>query len=170
MTGFFSTTSSLRYAKLLYVFAVGALGALVAIDNLIDYGANFEYTVVILSMQETFPDNPARWRAIDSPWLQHAGFLTIVLTEALIGLFGLWGAVDLWRNRHDDRAFHAAKAKGAIALTLGVALWFVGFLVVAGEWFMMWQTGDYNAQQSAFRFAVLCALGLIFLQGREDPA
>ncbi len=50
-------------------------------------------------------------------------------------------------------------------LTVGFALWFFGFMVIAGEYFAMWQSKDWNAQQAAFRFhmAVLGVLIFVYL-------
>ena len=31
-------------------------------------------------------------------------------------------------------------------------MWFVGFVVVGGEWFLMWQSATWNGQEAAFRF------------------
>jgi len=50
---------------------------------------------------------------------------------------------------------------------LGVLLWFTGFVVVAGEWFLMWQSETWNAQQPAFIFAASFFLILMLLT-RED--
>jgi len=40
--------------------------------------------------------------------------------------------------------------------------------VIAGEWLLMWQSKDWNAQQAAFRFAVLFLLGLIFVSLKDE--
>ena len=54
-----------------------------------------------------------------------------------------------------------------MALALGVLLWLAGFEVIGGEYFLMWQSHTWNGQESAFRFAVLCVLGLLFLAQHE---
>jgi predicted small integral membrane protein len=40
-------------------------------------------------------------------------------------------------------------------------------LVIAGEWFAMWQSKDWNAQQSSFRFYVTALAVLIFLNMQD---
>jgi predicted small integral membrane protein len=37
---------------------------------------------------------------------------------------------------------------------LAFLVWFFGFMVVAGEWFAMWQSATWNGQEAAFRFYV----------------
>jgi len=54
-----------------------------------------------------------------------------------------------------------------MALALGVLLWLAGFEVIGGEYFLMWQSHTWNGQESAFHFAVLCVLGLLFLAQHE---
>jgi predicted small integral membrane protein len=40
-------------------------------------------------------------------------------------------------------------------------------MVIAGEWFAMWQSEDYNAQQASFRFYITVLAALIFLNQRD---
>jgi predicted small integral membrane protein len=40
----------------------------------------------------------------------------------------------------------------AAGAAVAFALWFVGFMVVGGEWFLMWQSSTWNGQEAAFRF------------------
>jgi len=40
-------------------------------------------------------------------------------------------------------------------------MWFVAFLSIGGEWFLMWQSHTWNGQDGAFRIFVV--VGLIFL-------
>ena len=57
--------------------------------------------------------------------------------------------------------FNSAKRFSIVALTLGMLLWFVAFIIVGGEWFLMWQSKTWNGQDAAFRmFAVS---GIVFI-------
>ena len=158
---------AIRLSKILIVVSAALFGALAGIDNIIDYQINFASVRHTLLMDTVFPDNNSMWRAIESPWLHHLAFWFIILTELTIGILGFWGAYELWQARHNANSFNAQKAKAVWALTLGVLLWFTGFIVIAGEWFLMWQSAEWNAQQAAFRFAALFFLGLIFLAQKD---
>ena len=46
---------------------------------------------------------------------------------------------------------------------VGFFLWFLGFLVIGGEWFQMWQSPTWNGQEPAFRFVVVILAVLIFI-------
>jgi predicted small integral membrane protein len=48
--------------------------------------------------------------------------------------------------------------------------WFVAFLIVGGEWFLMWQSSVWNGQGAAGRMFAVFALILVFLNQREDEA
>jgi predicted small integral membrane protein len=50
---------------------------------------------------------------------------------------------------------------------LGFLLWFLGFMVVGGEWFAMWQSKAWNGQEAAFRFYVTLLL-VALLVGQPD--
>ena len=67
----------------------------------------------------------------------------------------------------DPENFSRAKAVGVMALALGVLLWLAGFEAIGGEYFLMWQSHTWNGLEAAFRFAVLCVLGLLFLAQHE---
>jgi hypothetical protein len=68
---------------------------------------------------------------------------------------------DLSRQRAD--VFNRAKTYVIAASTLAFLVWFFGFMVVAGEWFAMWQSATWNGQEAAFRFYVAVLAVLIFI-------
>jgi predicted small integral membrane protein len=41
--------------------------------------------------------------------------------------------------------------------------WLVAFLVVGGEWFLMWQSKNWNGQDAAFRMFAIIGIALLFL-------
>ncbi|GEP07816.1 DUF2165 family protein [Methylobacterium oxalidis] len=65
--------------------------------------------------------------------------------------------------RSDRRSFSRATVLPVVGLTIGIAIWFFGFMTVASEWFLMWQSQQWNAVQAAFRFVICLAVVLIFL-------
>jgi predicted small integral membrane protein len=66
-----------------------------------------------------------------------------------------FGAVALWRVRLSSAdASNKAKVYAIAAATLAFLVWFLGFVVVGGEWFEMWQSKIWNGQEAAFRFYI----------------
>jgi predicted small integral membrane protein len=82
-----------------------------------------------------------------------------------------WGLARLLGRINSPAAeFHRAKSTAIIALTLGCMLWFLAFIDVGGEWFLMWQSKTWNGQDAAFRMFVMLALTLIYLTFPEHEA
>ncbi len=153
-----------RISKTLLVACIGLLALVIVVNNLTDYDANFMYIQHVLSMDTVFPDSQLTWRAIASPQVQKLFYGAIIATEATITVLCLTGAVRLLRAMGASGAiFNRAKATAIYGLTLAFLFWFVGFMVVAGEWFTMWQSLNWNGQQPAFRFIGCVGFVLIYL-------
>jgi predicted small integral membrane protein len=160
----------LRLAKVAVVASLALFADLVAFDNVIDYGANYEFVRHVLSMDTTFPTNTLRWRAITDPALWHAAYALIILGEALTGAAYTIGCVALLRSLGSPAAaFNRSKRFAYVATAIGFLVWFFGFMVIGGEWFSMWQSPAWNGQEAAFRFyvAVLGAGIFIALEDRD---
>jgi predicted small integral membrane protein len=158
----------LRLAKIAMAASLALFAFLVAFNNLTDYGSNFAFVQHVLSMDTTFPGNALRWRAITTPILWHAAYWLIIAGEALtcvayaIGSVALLGAL-----RAGGAAFNRAKRLVYVGTALGFLVWFLGFMVIGGEWFAMWQSPTWNGQPAAFRFyAALLGVGIFV--GLED--
>jgi predicted small integral membrane protein len=159
-----------RLSKLVMVAGLAAFALLVAADNLLDYGSNEAFVRHVLAMNTTFPDTALRWRAITDPGLQTAAYDLIIAAEALTGVLFAAGAVAMAaRLRAPKPAFRAALGRVAAGTAVAFALWFVGFTVVGGEWFQMWQSRTWNGQEGAFRFylTVLGAAVYVLLDTEE---
>jgi len=154
----------IRLSKIALVAAMGGFALLVAWGNTVDPMTNFAFVQHVLSMDTVFPDNALIGRAITAPALHWAGFGAIVVTEWAVAGLCLFGAYRLARALSGPaEGFDDAKGPAVAGLTLAVLLWFGGFMVIGGEWFLMWQSEIWNGIDSAFRFAAMMLLVLIFL-------
>jgi predicted small integral membrane protein len=144
-----------RFSKVILVWAVALFLSLVVFNNLTDYDSNYGFVAHVLTMDTTFLNNRAMWRALDSPVLHHASYWIIILAEAAIAIVCWMGGFRLLRSRNDASAFNKAKGIAITGLTLGMVLWFSGFITVGGEWFLMWQSEIWNGQEAAFRLVVI---------------
>jgi len=154
----------IRLVKIAMVASTALFALLVTLNNLVDYGSNYEFVRHTLSMDTTFPGNALKGRAITSPALWSAGYWLIILTEAAVGIVLAVGAIRLLRAlRADARRFNAAKDWALAGAGLGFLLWFTGFLVIGGEWFVMWQSKTWNGQEPAFRFYMTLLAVAIFI-------
>ncbi len=122
-------------------------------------------------MDTTFPDNRAMWRAIDAAFVHPFLYWVIILTQAATAVLCWWGGARLFRARADAHRFNQAKGIAVAGLTLGIILWFSGFITIGGEWFLMWQSDVWDGRQAAFRLVVILGIALLFLvrpDGDED--
>jgi predicted small integral membrane protein len=158
-----------RVVKVVMVGCLALFALLVTYNNLIDYGSNYAFVQHALSMDTTFPGNALMDRAITSPTVWAWAYRAIILAEGLTGLAFAIGAVAMLFNlRAVSGAFRHAKRFVYVGAGLGFLVWFFGFMVVAGEWFAMWQSKTWNGQEAAFRFYVAILAVLIFVNQRDD--
>ncbi len=151
-----------RLSKLLMVAGLAGFALLVAWNNVVDYGSNFAFVAHVLSMDTTFPDNALRHRAITAPFLWHAGYWLIILGEALAGLAFATAALLMARGLRGP-GFAAGKGWAQLGAALGFLVWFLGFQVLGGEWFLMWQSPQWNGQEAAFRFTTTLLLVTLYV-------
>jgi predicted small integral membrane protein len=161
---------TLRAAKIFLVFATAIFYSFVVLNNTTDYDSNFQFVRHVLMMDSTFPGNRGMWRALNSPALQTVFYISIIAWEAVTMIFCWWGGVKLaGAFKESAPAFNRAKRTAIIALTLAVLMWMVAFLSVGGEWFLMWQSKNWNGQDAAFRmFAVIGIVLLLVAQPETE--
>jgi len=160
--------ATLRLTKCLLVAGVALFALLVALNNITDYESNFQFVKHVLSMDTTFEGNTLMWRAIETPWLHHLAYWMIIAVEALTGvLCGLGSVLMFMALGQRDAVFQRSKNLATIGLTLGICLWFTGFMTVGAEWFLMWQSASWNGQEAAFRFIMILFAMLLFLHQPE---
>ena len=158
----------LRAAKVALVFGVAVFYTFVVFNNVTDYDSNHQFVRHVLMMDSTFPGNHGMWRAINSPAAHTAFYVSIIAWEALTMLLAWWGAARMLRafNAHAAE-FNRAKGVAIAALTLSLLMWLVAFLSVGGEWFLMWQSRNWNGQEAAFRMFTVVGIVLLLVAQRE---
>jgi predicted small integral membrane protein len=157
-----------RLAKAVMVAGLAVFALVVTYDNIVDYGSNYEFVKHVLSMDTTLPGNRLMHRAITDEAVWHAAYAAIIATEGLAGLLLAFGAAALLAAlRAPAERFNRAKAWTAAGVAVAFGLWFIGFQVVAGEYFAMWQSRTWNGQEAAFRFTMTMLGVLIFVNQRD---
>jgi len=159
-----------RAAKVLLIAGVAIFYTLVVFNNVTDFDSNYQFVRHVLTMDTTFPGNRGMWRAVASPRMHVAFYVGIIAWEALNAILLWWGVARMLRAvRLPARAFNAAKGVPVMALTLSMTMWLVAFLSVGAEWFLMWQSHEWNGQEAAFRmFTVVGVVLLMVLQADVD--
>lgn len=159
---------TLRAAKTVLVFAVALFHAVIVFNNATDYDSNYQFVRHVLMMDTTYPGNRGMWRAMNSHAVHTAVYLSIIAWEAAAMLLCAWGGVRLARAWSGSAAeFHRAKQMAVVGLTFGLLQWLVGFLIVGGEWFLMWQSKSWNGQDAAFRMFTVLGIVLLLVASPE---
>jgi len=141
----------------------------VVLNNTTDPNSNYQFVRHVLSMDTTFPGNAGMYRAVRAPLVHKAFYAAIIAWEALCCVLIGAGALRLWRARGSPAPeWKRAKGLASIGLTAALVQWYLGFITVGGEWFLMWQSRTWNGQDAAFRMFALMGLTLIFLNQSDD--
>ena len=158
-----------RITKITMVAALAAFAFIVAYDNVVDYGSNYEFVKHVLSMDTTYSANNLKYRAISNETIWHATYALIIAVEAVTGLLLTFGALALLSRLKSSAAiFNRTKVWAVAGLAVGFSLWFIGFLVIAGEYFAMWQSKIWNGQEAAFRITAVILGVLIYISLPDD--
>ncbi|NUT45842.1 MAG: DUF2165 domain-containing protein [Saccharothrix sp.] len=135
---------------------------LVAFGNITDYETNHAFVRHVLAMDTTFGSPDTSWRAITSPTVVTVVYLLIIVWEAVAALVLLAGLVAWLRRRHE-----VARRLSSTGWVMQALLFGGGFIAIGGEWFVMWQSDDWNGLSAAFQNFVVAALGLILLHASK---
>ncbi|MDT9697198.1 DUF2165 domain-containing protein [Streptomyces sp. P17] len=147
---------ALRLTATLLTASVALYMALVAFGNITDFGTNQQFVQHVLAMDTTFKDDDLMWRAVTSKGLQDTAYVAIIVWEtlaALVLIYGTW----LWARQGD----RSARRFSTYGLLMVMLLFGAGFIAIGGEWFAMWQSGDWNGLDAATRVFVFSGIVLI---------
>ncbi|MGW8766790.1 DUF2165 domain-containing protein [Streptomyces sp. NPDC055815] len=133
---------------------------LVAFGNITDFGTNQQFVQHVLSMDTTFKDPDLMWHAIESPALQNAAYVAVIVWETLAAVV-LLAATWFWIRGLRRDAYERARAASTVGLVMVLLLFGAGFLAIGGEWFAMWQSPDWNGLDAAARNVALAAFTLL---------
>lgn len=139
-------------------------GLLSLMNNISGFSKTAQYAVApMLAMTDTYGNPAQTWRAIEVPFAGEIGLIVITLFETLAGLFGLWSMVTMTRNINAPfQDFQQAKSLLIISCTLAILVWGIGFAVIAGDYFLAWQSStSLSTQNGGLIYAIPCFLTLI---------
>jgi predicted small integral membrane protein len=151
-----------RFTKIIFSAMAATYLLLVCMNNIFDYGANFQFVSHVTAMDDIFSKEKNGWRGFEAAWMHHLAYLLIIASELSIFAMLATGTMTMWKRRHADAGdFRHAGRFTAWGLTFGIVLWFSAFLTIGGEWFLMWQSKSWNAQTNAFLLTITLLLLLI---------
>lgn len=163
---------AVRLSKIVMTGGIALWAFIVTLNNITDYDSNWNYVRHVLAMDTVFPDTTLTWRAITDPTLQTAAYWIIIAIEGLTFLAFLVATYLMASKlRAPKAAFQKARNFTAVGVVLGFGLWFIGFMGIAGGWFVMWQSKTWDAQDDSFTFYItILAVGIyVFLDSDGEP-
>ncbi|MFE7764796.1 DUF2165 domain-containing protein [Streptomyces sp. NPDC057438] len=152
--------SLLPLASTLLVGTVALYMALVAFSNITDFGTNQQFVHHVLAMDTTFKDEDLMWRAIESKGVQDVAYVLIIVWETVAALV-LVASTVLWARALRHRTFHTARRYSTLGLLMVLLLFGAGFMAIGGEYFVMWQSADWNGLDAALRVFLLSGVVLV---------
>lgn len=159
----------LRYSKIIITALSSVFLLVVVFNNATDPNSNYQFVRHVLSMDTTFPGNAAMYRAITTPILHKAFYASIIAWEALCCVLIGAGALRLWKARAlSTIEWKRAKGLASLGLTASLVQWYFMFVTVGGEWFLMWQSKNWNGQDAAVRMFMFMGLTLLFLNQADE--
>ena len=145
------------------------MATLIVVNNSTDYYTNYFFVSHVMKMDTIFPASRVHYRSVGSPTIYHAGYVLIILLEAAMAFFCLKGSLQMLKNlRKDSLTFHASKNWAVAGILVGILVWLVGFEVIGGEWFSMWQSATWNGVAAAERVLVFLFFALVLLHLKDE--
>ncbi|MGB0371969.1 MAG: DUF2165 family protein [Opitutales bacterium] len=151
-----------RYAKLVLLLSAAIFYFITVFNNIVDYSANLRFIQNVAGMTDTFNDT-LLWRRMESDFMHWLLYVVIIGWELLAGVLCVYAGYLCWKYRNEGAAlFKRARTAGMIAHLFGLMLWYFAFIIVGGQWFLMWQSENWNGQDAAFRMIGITGLILLF--------
>ena len=154
----------IRLIQLAILFLFGLYFIFVTFENVVNYDVNFGFVKHVLSMDTTFGVSP--WKAIgdEDSGLFHFTYILIITIEIASASMCWLGFTQMIKNFKSN--FNRAKQYGILGIGTGMLL-FVLFLVIGGEWFLMWQSPLWNTEDTAYNMIIVLGVMLLILLKKD---
>ncbi len=138
---------SVRLSKSIVSACVALFCIIVGLNNIVDFGTNFNFVQHVLSMdamEEWFKGDGLRSRAIVSNTFHILSYWLIIICQIIAGAICLYAAIKMLKNINSEK-YNQSKAIYLLGATLAILIWYLGFGVIGSEWFVMWAS-KWNGQ------------------------
>jgi predicted small integral membrane protein len=154
-----------RLIPLLILVGTTTMGAIICLNNVTAPRANFQFVEHVLSMDTTHGEEGIKWRAVRSSGLHRAAYVGILALEGAVTVLGVVGSFFLVRDLTVSGAgWDEAKLFAYLTFLVALLIWFFIFQVVGAEWFVSWQSENWNAIRDSIRINLISVAGVILLR------
>ena len=165
----FSIQKLERLCKIIFVFMFSFYMSIVALNNILDFNSNYEFIKHVLLMDTTFKNNQLLARSISSTEIHSIFYVSLITYEILTAMFGWLGTFIMLKNFNKSiKLFHNSKKFALIGLMLNLIMWFFAFNTIGGEWFLMWQSPQWNGVTVARSMFVVIFIIFIYVLKKEE--
>ncbi|MGB0622026.1 MAG: DUF2165 family protein [Myxococcota bacterium] len=166
-TGSGAIWETARLSASLLVLMVASYYLVVAFSNVTNptnpQGSNWPFVQGVLSGEGLPEGHGFEWRFVDAVWLQGLGYVLIILAETLTGSLLAFAGYRGIREYRDPVRWSRAQRETYLGGTLGLALFLLGFIVIGGNWFLMYLNARFNALTPASQNTLVTLGMLIFV-------
>lgn len=173
-TSLVNSRNVVRLGLIVFALFPTLWGFLGLLNDVTDFNDTAENAVKpMIEMTNTYGNPLQQARAITAPWAAPLGLVGIMAVETLAGICGLIGLAIMVRNAFGPTArFEHGKAWMMLGCIFAVLIWGIGFMVIAGDYFLSWEakTMPLSNQLGGMIYFLPNALGLLFAAlYREAP-
>lgn len=158
-----------RVTTSIFVLMVAAYYLMVAFDNITNptnpNASNWPFVQGVLSGDGVPADSGFEWRFIDATWFQALSYVGVMVGETLAGVTLLLGGILGLRRSGSCPRWGNTQKWTYVGGTIGLAVFFFGFMVVGGNWFIMYLNSKWNGLEPAFQNSTMTGIMLILVTG-----
>lgn len=155
-----------RVVTSLFVLMVASYYLLVAFDNITDptnpNASNWPFVQGVLSGDGVPADSGFEWRFIDATWFQVLSYIGIITMESLAGIVLLIAGILGLRSARSTQSWNRSQRWTFLGGIFGLTVFMFGFIVVGGNWFIMYLNSKWNGLMPAFENTMF-TLGMMVL-------
>jgi predicted small integral membrane protein len=148
-----------RVVTSLVVLMVAAYYLVVGFDNITNptnpNASNWPFVQGVISGDGVPADSGFQWRFIDATWFQAISYVLVMTMETLTGVILLVAGVKGLRAAPSSARWDRAQKWTLVGGLLGLGIFFFGFMVVGGNWFIMYLNAKWNGLEPAFQNSVM---------------
>lgn len=139
--------------KAIVVGTIALLFTLIAFNNLTDFETNRIFIEKIMRL-ETVENSNIAYRIVENNHAHLIGYGIFIFGEILTAVLCWIGALKLLKGK---------KKIALIGLLTAFLVYMLGYVVIASEWFNMWQSEFSGGQVKAIMFSTLFLASMIFV-------
>ena len=164
--GSWSVWRTARVVTSLFVLMVASYYLVVGFDNITNptnpNASNWPFVEGVLSGDGVPADSGFEWRFIDATWFHVISYIGIITMETVTGVVLLIAGILGLRRAGSAPAWAHAQRWTYVGGILGLTVFMFGFMVIGGNWFVMYQNSKYNGLDPASQNIVF-TLGMLIL-------